>query len=244
MFNVQCFLDAANELVRLDEVERALQLLNNLPALYRDEEPKAISALRREILAKVATPSWYAEHEALGGVYEADKDNMRTTLRYQMVANDVKTCKGPHIVDFGPGPFWLAACLRMDEYKFSYQPICLDSESNRKAWLEFPNKLKSPPEDQPYIFCALEIIEHLWDERDIQIEAYRHYPRLPDIIHISTPCYAFDPNHLDWRTRDKLGHLRAYTPKEFYGVVSDMFKEYNLEVFQSPILHARLELKK
>ncbi len=245
-FNLQCFLDAANELTRLDEIERALHLLDNLPALYRDEEPKEVAQLRAEITAKIATPSWYAEAESVEPLELGDERVMSTTLRYQMLAADVARFNEqglvPHIVDYGPGPMWLASNLLAQKLNFTYEPIVLDQARLDKAKDTYLNLFSGPNPTMPYIFCAFEIIEHLWREIDLKIEAYRHAPRLPDLIHISTPMYAFDPNCPDWRLRDRLGHLRAYTPKDLCLVLGDMFKNYEMKVFTSQILHARLTL--
>ncbi len=247
MFNLQPFLDAANELTRLDEIERALYLLDNLPAKYRDQEPLAVTALRAEITQRIATPSYYAKSEVDMIVQLTDEHNMAGTLRHQMLAKDVKAFNEqghvPHIVDYGPGPMWIAACLKLQGLNFTYEPIVLDQGSVAKAILAHPNIIKcGPPSDAPFIYCAFEIIEHLWDEIDLKIEAYRYLPRLPDLIHASTPCYAFDPECTDWRLRDRLGHIRAYTPKEFYLSMAKMFRNYEAKVFTDQILHARLVL--
>ncbi len=244
MFNLQPFLDAANELTRLDEIERALNLLDNLPAEYRDNEPPEVTALRSEITQRIATPSYYAEAEAK---FEIGDVAMANTLRYQMLIADVKDLNSrgltPHIVDYGPGPLWLPARLLSDGFKFTYWPIVLDPRVVSMAEEAFPGIVERTPSSiNPYIFCAFEIIEHLWNEIDLKIEAYRYSPQLPNIIHISTPCYAFDPGCTDWRQRDRLGHLRAYTPKELCIVLGRLFGQHSLRVYKHQIMHARLTL--
>ncbi len=245
MFNLQPFLDAANELTRLDEIERALHLLDNLPAKYRDQEPEEVTKLRAEITARIATPSYYAQSEVGMHVDLNDEHDMRSTLRYQMLAADVADFNEqgltPHIVDYGPGPLWLPVSLKAHNLKFTYEPIVLADSSIVEAIRLFDEIVRCGPiPDQPYIFCAFEIIEHLWNEIDLKIEAYRHLPRLPDLIHVSTPMYAFDPECADWRLRDRLGHIRAYAPRELCITLGGLFREYQMKVFTHQIMHARL----
>lgn len=246
-FNVQCFLDAANELVRADEVERALHLLDNLPASYRDNPPKQVTSLRNEILARVATPVSYVTIENSYGPDLDDRHDMgKSSLRGQMTCTDVKAYNGkglcPHIVDFAPGEFWLPAMLTKAGLQFTYWPVLLNKGALPKLKEQYAISEK-PFESLPFIYTAFEIIEHLWRPEDIKAEALRWFPRLPDIIHVSTPLYSFDTACENWRNRDLLGHLRAYSPGELHTTLGKLFPEYDQALTISQIMHARLILK-
>ena len=247
-FNVQCFLDAANELVRADEVERALNLLDNLPAAYRDNPPKEVTTLRNEIMARIATPVSYVTIEDSYGPDTDDKYDMgKNSLRGVMMINDVKEWndKGllPHIVDFAPGEFWLPAMLHKAGLSFTYWPILLNKGALPKLKEHYGDIIQSEPADhKPFIYAAFEIIEHLWNPKDIKIESLR-WKRLPDVVHISTPLYSFDQACTNWRSRDLLGHLRAYSPGELHGILAKIFPEYDQSITISQIMHSRLALK-
>ncbi len=248
VFNVQPFLDAANILVTADEVERALHLLDNLPAQYRDNQPPEVIALRNEILARVATPVSYVTIENSYGPDLDDKHDMgKNSLRGQMIVNDVKAWNdsghAPHIVDFAPGEFWMPAMLKKRGLVFTYWPILLNKGALPKLKEQYADIIDPDPTDlEPFIYAAFEIIEHLWNPNDIKSESLR-WKRQPDVVHISTPCYSFDQECMNWRSRDLLGHLRAYSPAELHGILAKLFPEYNQTLAISQILHSRLELK-
>ena len=235
-FNVHAFLDAANELVRLDEVERGLDLLDNLPAYYRDNPPEQVTRLRNEILARVCTPTTYAKMDVDNPTYDVDKGQMEQTLRGMLILAEVKWLNErglkPRVIDLAPGEHWVKGILDKAKCSFYYETISLKSFSVKPI----------VDKDVPIIFLALELIEHLWNEKDLKIESLK-CSRLPDIIHISTPQYAFDPNCPDWRVRPDLGHLRAYTPREFQDVVAKHFPEYHMLFYSSDVMQVRLTLK-
>ena len=110
-FNLQCFIDAANELVRSDETIRALNLLDNLPAYYRDFKPKEVLKLKNEILHRIATPAVYSESNCDRNIDDVDRNGTSKTLRAQLLRIELewlnKENLKPHVVDLGPGEYWL-----------------------------------------------------------------------------------------------------------------------------------------
>ena len=244
-FNVKAFLVSAEELVRADEIERALWHLNNLPAYYRDNEPREITALRNEILERIATPSFYKDSDSSPHV--PDMEPVKQTLRWQLLLKDVQELNKrgltPHIVDYGPGEFWAPVLLAQASANFTYEPIGLSDVALNKMTPLFADHLCAPNPGQPKIFLALEIIEHLWNENEIKIEMLKAQGPC-DIVHVSTPKYAYDYNRLNWKACPVLGHLRAYTPEEFFTKIRMMFPEYSdFSLYDSQILHVRCILK-
>lgn len=244
-FNLQCFLDAANELVRADETERALRLLNGLPGYYRDHQPKEILELKNKILSRIATPSDYVNIERGMRPYPpGDPMGMAGTLRAQILALEIKRLNShaitPHVVDYGPGEYWLPTILLEQQLAFSYHPQCLDHDLFER--FKVGKEIKEQVMGAPKIFCAFEIIEHLQNEEDLKTESLQC--GRPDIVHVSTPMYTFDVECTDWDAAKKeLGHLRTYTPNEFHSVLSRLFPEYTITVYAHKIMHARLVLK-
>lgn len=243
-FNVKAFLIAAEELVRADEVERALNLLDNLPAYYRDYEPREVTKLRNEIMERIATPSFYRDCDK--DFELPDYDPTRATLRYVMIQHEVgelnKRNLVPHIHDYAPGSFFVPVLLQQDGLKFTYSFTDLGDTAARHVHPIIKDKLAKHTEGQPKIFLAYEIIEHLWHQPELKTEMLKAIG-LADVVHVSTPKYSFDYNCLNWRSRDTLGHLRAYTPKEFFETVQKIFGEYVCGFYDSQILHTRCVLK-
>lgn len=247
-FNAQVFVDCAEELLRADETERALWLLDNLPAFYRDHVPKKVIDLKNDILSRIATPQFYKKGNMEAEVMDTeDGHGMIDSLRGAMVLKDVNWFSAqkqvPHIIDYGPGDYWLPIALNKAGATFTYEAIYMNERAHEKAKpiLEKINEKNVPlyRADQPRIFVACEIIEHLWNEADIKTEMLSHGGPA-DIIHISTPRYTFDTDCKNWKDKVDLGHLRAYTPREFTNTLDRIFKDYNTHYFDHQIMHCRL----
>lgn len=247
-FNVQCFIDAAEELLRSDETIRALNLLDNLPAWYRDNPPDTVTRLKREVMAKIATSSFYAT--STGYELTAPPDTHKQThltLRGKLLLNDVRNLNKqgiwPHIVDMGPGEFWTPMMLDYQQTSFSYEPAYVNSPSYEHYKEKFSKYKLQFDGKHPTIMFAGEIIEHLWEPKEIRFEMERRIG-LADIIHISTPLYTFNYKCKHWNDIGDLGHLRAFTPNEFNSLIISMFPEYEVQTMVSQIMHSRCVLKK
>lgn len=244
-FDLSCFIKCAEEMLRADETASALWLLEKgIPGFYRENVPEPVRLLKDEIMARVASPSFYANHvgveiDTLRETYK----NMPHSLRGKILINDVRMCNEmgfvPTVVDLGPGEMWAPKMLLFENLKFSYKPIYVNHPTYEahKSSIE-PVLIDKIPLDRPTIYFACEILEHLWEPRDIRFEMNRT-SRYADIIHMSTPLFTFDTECLDWRSKGDLGHLRTYTSKEFSDVVSDLFPEYGSIIYRSQIQHAR-----
>ena len=242
------FIKAADVLVAADEPMRALQLLDNLPGYYRDYPPKEILDMKRDIYAKLATATFYQKEDTPGiASYEEVKPVAHSFLRYQLVQQDVakynQEGKTPHIIDLGPGKYYLPIALKGDGLKFTYQDLGFNGRS-QMSFLDHHQDLyvDKAAKGSPVIFVACENIEHLHHEEDIKAECYRTGTE-PDIVHISTPKYTYDTRQtrLNWREHGDIGHLRTYTLPEFIKVCNKMFPTYRINAYDSSILHLRLE---
>lgn len=234
-FDTKPFLEAAEWLCRADEPERALRLLENLPAYYRDHMPNEVSEMRRDILGSLLTPHAYASVDFDS---EVGRDVLDSLLRGRMVKKTLDEIKGPvHIVEMGPGEYWLPIGLSQRGYEFTYHDISLLQRTGKQAREIVPSVWKNtrPGEsDLPKLFVAFEIIEHLADPKEIATEAARHCGT-PDYIFLSTPLYTFDTK-THWRKPNGQPHLRAYTPSEFVLTANQIFPGYKWELEADQIM--------
>lgn len=237
------FIDAANILVAADEPLRALELLNLVPGYYRDHADSSLLALKNKIHEKLVTPAWYSKcHDDLLPVEKAEVYT-RHLLRGSLVLEEVKKYnergETPHILELAPGEYWLPMGLQALGCRFTYECVQINPTAYEKAKGIVDMTVAKP--SQPIIYCAFEIIEHLHYEQEIRIEMQRRYAKVSQ-IHVSTPKYTFDGSRaaFDWTKKD-LGHLRTYTPFEFFSVVAKMFPEYNFTLYDSQILSLRGE---
>jgi hypothetical protein len=232
-------------LVEGDEVERALWVLDNLPAFYRDNPPFKLARLRQDILGALCTPHAYLSSGLDAEVKPQDCEHLlNTMLRGILVQREVARYNRrglvPHIVDVGPGEYFVPIGLQAKGFRFTYWDVAFDQNTQRAAHPILKEvRQERAQEDQPLIFLALEIIEHLPSPTDLVTEALRHCGRWPDRAHLSTPYYTYDGSKKDWRKPCGLPHLRAYTAKEFAAVVEKLFPNYKFELFPSQIMSLR-----
>lgn len=243
------FIDAANILVAADEPLKALELIKNVPGYYRDNLDPQLKELREDIYARLATPTFYMSEDRI--TLPDPKDvliDVEVLLRWKCIKNDVdqynKQGIKPHIVDLGPGSYWLPIGLNAHSLDFTYQDISLNPISKPLIIEHLEGKyFDGMPTGRPVIFVATEIIEHLHHEEDILSEIYRLGYR-PNIVHISTPKHTFDyrAERINWRNYGTLGHLRTYTFGEFLLTIHRLFPGYKVTAYDHQILHARAEL--
>lgn len=243
-FRPEPWLEVAKILLNSDETLMALKVLDMVPAYLRDHKSPELEELKREIMARIATASFYATDKG----FELSVDDETClkhakTLRAMLVAQDVKALNEnglkPHVIDMGPGegslPFYLIS-LGLD---FTYQQVYVNQPTYEQTRHRFKSVEAVPAKEQPIIFVATEVIEHLHCESEIRFEMEKACG-LADIVHISTPLYAFNPFVEDWKKIGTLGHLRTYTPTEFQKTVTEMFKEYAFAYYESQVQHIRL----
>lgn len=244
-FKLKSFIDVAEELLRSDETLRALDFIDNfLPGYYRDHIPKELVELKREIMGKIATSTFYATHKGFElTVSDEYCEEMGMTLRGLLIATDIANLNNnghtPHVYDHGPGEGGLPILLKRKGLKFTYEQAYVNHPTYEATKHRFEAFEKPRLVGQPIIWVATEIIEHLHKEDELRYEMQNRCG-IADIVHISTPLYTFNPNVMNWRDIGWLGHLRTYTPTEFQATVRRIFPEYTWTYYQSHVQHMRM----
>lgn len=219
------------DLVNCDEPERALLVLDNVPAYFRDNPTEDMVSMRNLIQQAIMVASDYVldPHDS----QLPNGDTAFQSLRGQLFEHDVAKCQrlgySVDVVDFGPGNYWLPVAL--EDKNVGYQPIGL----NLPMAIAINERIKPMTERfgkaRIRIMSAMEIIEHLPDTREIAIQAAKHGPI--DIVHLSTPLYCFDPK-LGKPWPDIQPHLRAYTPMEFFREAMRLFPNFLWASYHAP----------
>ncbi len=217
------------DLIGNDEVETALTLLNRPPGRHRDNPPLWLYDLRLEIQRKILTPHDYRTSSFDAAVTLEGALNAITLFRGILIEKEVQRLnhKGltPDLIEFGPGEYFVPIAMQHHGLKFAYSYLAMDEPAENAA----STFLKDIPASLGglRIFIANEIIEHLIDERELVWLARKNNP---DIIHISTPCYCFDPKALE-ELPEHLPHLRTYTPLELSWFCRTHFPEYSATIY-------------
>lgn len=233
-------------LVEGDEVERALLVLDNLPALYREHPPLKIQKLRQDILSAMVTAHAYLSCDLDANVNEEQGEALlKGLLRGKLVLEEVTRYrkKGfhPEIVDVGPGEYFVPIGLSRLGFDFTYRAVAFDQRAAEAArsFTDRAAKQGDASKEKALIFLALEVIEHIASPRELAVEALRHCGRWPDRVHLSTPCYTYDGRKKEWRKPCGLPHLRAYTPQEFLSTARDIFPGYEWQFYHGQIMSLR-----
>lgn len=223
--NTKPFIEAAISLIEHDECLRALKLLDNLPAYYRDYPPKEIVQLKKLIRSKVFTVQDYAEnqHDAMRSE-DWGKQCIEGTYRGQILHQIVKAYNDknvhPHVVDYGPGEWAFPLGLKKLGCQFSYRDIGLSKFQHQAR--DYLKDYYTTKDRGPAVFIATEIIEHLKDVNEIRQEFDRIDADV-DYIVTSTPTYSFMIQK-KWE-KEGIGHLQAFTPAEFQQTITKMFHD-------------------
>ena len=243
-FKANVFIEAAEELLRSDETLMALQLLDLLPSYYKDHPITAIEELKREIHKRMSTASYYATHVGIDTqINDMICQAADTTFRANMIAFEVKNINDqgliPHLYDHGPAGGFLPFNLHKRGLKFTYEPVYVNHPTFEATKERFEHLMKPKEENAPIIWVATEIIEHLYDERELRFEMEARCGKA-DVIHISTPLYTFDYTRDTWRSIERLEHLRTYSPSMFKEKINSIFYDYQFTYYKKDIQHARL----
>lgn len=251
-FNPTQIADVVEMYVQADEPERGLWILNNLPGRFRDFIPDNLKKLRTDILAALVTPHAYMTSDLDAKVdLEHSGDTLLYFLRGILIYREVVRYNAngmvPHIIDVGPGEYFVPLGLKQLGCKFTYWDVAMDQRTGKQAHPALDGYRRPSVPDYvgatqptPIIFAGLEVIEHLPDENDLAIECARHsYGQTPERIHLSTPMYTYNGKKKDWNKSCGLPHLRTYTPQEFMFKASELWPGYQWEIFPSEVMSLR-----
>jgi len=216
--DVAAWIFAANELCIHDEPERALKLLDLVPAFDRDNPHPEIVKLKQEIYASLITANGYGSCEFDSTVNldpEFNKKMIDGLSRGYLVKDEaIKLNTKFNLVEIGPGEYWLPLGLKAHGFSFNYKPVFQDQKAHAQFKSVFTEDLTVDP-SLPTIFVCHEIIEHLSNPCELAWEMMTHCPKIPEFIHVSTPHYCVSPKP-DWKKKHGQPHLRAYTPHELH----------------------------
>ena len=220
-FDIDIYLSAVEGMINADEVERALWMLDNVPAYFRQNPTPRLSEIRKSLHRQLFTPVQYK------GIYDGaaiDVENqhwpMRAVKLEELIREYNNQGQRPHLMELAPGGGWMRAGLEHKKCAFTYEWLGLDYGTGG---------VDPAIPGEPVIFCAFEIIEHLSNEWEIY-QNYLKFGKPADVVMLSTPLFTYAGGMDDWRNRP-LGHLRTYSPIEFHTVVAKMFQGLERQCF-------------
>lgn len=224
-------------MIRADELQIALRMCDEVPGWYRDNYPPELAEIKRTLYRQTYDQIEYAtddeEAECTREFGEAQWDNGYMYPRAEVMSKimDGFLDKGqvPWIFDLGCSHGNLPLGLLKAGYVFTYRGAGMNHriQSKVKEWVGVA-WMDKPLADRPTILYCTEVIEHCFNPHDIVHSSYKVGVDW-DVIVLSVPKYTLGGGLPDWDTR-RLGHVRTWTPKEFYDFADKAWPGYKWEL--------------
>lgn len=246
-FDVGIYLAAVEGMIRADEIERALWMLDNLPAWYRDNPPPEVRMMKQILYENLydcfdyaSDPDeagWTKENAELqfGTAYTYPRAEVLRDIIGQMNAKGHK----PWLCEFSTSHGLLPLGLQREKFEFNFFGKNLNHQAlvKLKGWLNDGVWAEQPRVDQKTIFVFTEALEHAYREEDL-LYSYRKLAIDFDHLVLSVPYGCLGGGLPNWKTR-RLGHIRGYTADEFFKLAMRFFPSYEFKLYKadSMVLH-------
>ncbi len=233
-------IKAIEQLIRADELQMALKMLDMVPGWWRDSYPEELSRIKRIIYRQTYDQIEYAtddeEADCPREMGEQQWDSPYMYPRAEIISQIVKKYNSegrtPWIFDLGCSHGNLPLGLIKSDHRFYYKGAGMNHRiiEKLKEWVGAVWNEK-PLLGEPTILYCTEVLEHAFNSHDIVHSSYK--PGIEwDQILLSVPLYCLGHGLPDWETR-RLGHVRNYTPQEFLEFASKSWPGYSWMLYKS-----------
>jgi hypothetical protein len=234
-------------MIRSDEIQIALQMLEQVPGWYRDHYPPELAAIRNRLYEQCYDPFDYASDADEAGFTKEEIEEQclgpYTFPRADILFQDIQTMNAdgmmPWIFEISPSHGWLPLGFAKRGVKFNFCGKNLNQKAldKIKHWLPFGVWADRPVMNQTKILVCYEALEHMWNPHDLEQSAKKLGYEF-DHIYLSTPKYTLGGGLPDWSTR-RIGHVRTWTPGEFLRFAGKSFPGYSWQIFDAPSMVIR-----
>ena len=245
-FDPELFCDAIEHMIRADEIQIALTMLDNFPAWYRENPYPRAEEIRKTIWRQTYDAMEYAHDNEEAG-HEKEFGEAQWTTPYCYPRNEViegllgslkeSGAQRPWIFDLGASHGNLPLGLAKSGLKFDYLGLCLNHriEQKLREWCKDFWRERPEPGQETILVCT-EVIEHMFDPLSAVHSAYKLGVDFDHII-LSIPLGCLFGGLPDWSTR-RLGHVRGWTKKEFIEFATKHWPGYSwqLNIHHSMVL--------
>jgi hypothetical protein len=251
-FDLSVYAEAIIGMIRADEIQLAMHMLDNPPAYYREHYPPELEAIRATLYRNAYDQIEYATDDD-----EFDMANHPTVAVEQWLGNycyprgalitaEVVTLnsqgKSPWILDVGCSHGNLPLGLMHLQAGFTY----CGKAMNYRAMKTLKDRLgdvwrDSPDPDQPTMLVCTEVIEHCFNPQDVVHTSHKAGVRFNQIV-LSVPLGCLYGGLKDWDSR-RIGHVRGWTPDEFLAFANKGWPGYQWTIYRhhSMVIHGVLK---
>lgn len=240
-WDVETHINSVIQMIRADEIQIALEMLEKIPAWYRENPPKELQAIRQTLYRQLYDQLEYAhdDEEASCTKEFGEKQWADGYMfpRAEIIKEIVKTYndqgKEPWIFDLGCSHGNLPLGLMQEKLKFKYCGKALNGTIEAKVWLWCgAHWARDNIMDQPTILYCTEVLEHCMNPMDIVQSSYKPGTAWDKIL-LSTPLGCLGGGLKNWDTR-RLGHVRGWTKQEFYEFAAKHWPGYSWRLTVAP----------
>jgi hypothetical protein len=233
--------EAVIQMIRADEIQIALEMIDKVPAWYRENRPEELEEIRKKLYENLYDQIEYAsdneEAECTKEFGEAQWDNGYMFPRAQIITALVKKLneqmKKPWIFDLGCSHGNLPLGLMKEKATYSYRGVGLNGQIVKKVreWASGIWRHEPDPDQTTILYCT-EVLEHCMNPMDIVQSAYKVGVTW-DYILLSVPLGCLGGGLANWDTR-RLGHVRGWTKQEFIEFAQKHWPGYKWQLTIAP----------
>lgn len=231
---------AIEGMIRADELQIALQMCDQIPGYYRDHYPAELQKIKNTLYEQMYDQVEYAtDDEEANCTREFGEGQWLTAYTFpraeileKIIENEV--VGAPWIFDLGCSHGNMPLGLLKRGIAFDYKGVGMNWRivEKVKAWVGEDVWTERPIKGQTTILFCSEVIEHCMNPMDVVHTAYKQSINW-DLIILSVPMYTLGGGLPDWDTR-RLGHVRTWTPEEFFNFAKANWAGYKWELHQAP----------
>ncbi len=247
-WRLDAHIAAIEQMIRADEIQIALKMLDMIPAWYRQNKPIELSEIKKKLYRQCYDIFLYGndddEASQTRETCESQWLGPYCYPRAEIITQAVKKLnsegKTPWIVDLscshGNCPIGLIKAGA--EFKYLGKSMNYRAASKIRGWIGDVWQEK-PCIGQEKILVCTEALEHAWRPEDIVLAAMKlglDY----DQIFLSTPLGCLGGGLPNWESRP-LGHVRGWNEQEFLEFADKGFPGFSWQIYRaySMVLHGK-----
>lgn len=232
---------AIEQMIRADEVQIAIQMLDQIPAWYRQNKPKELEELRQKLYRQLYDQFEYSnDPDERGYTLESVREQIKSGYMFprldvidKVIDELNQKMLSPWIFEISPSHGNLVVALSDKSRMFNFFGKNMNhlATDRFKEWLKPAIWQEQPLPGQPKMLVCFEAIEHMHDPGDA-VRAAGKMGYDWDYIFLSVPNGCLGGGLPNWDSR-RVGHIRGWNAHEFLEFAAKNWPGYQWELCYS-----------
>lgn len=235
-WHLDAHIKAIEQMIMADELQIALQMVDQVPAWYRANPPRELQEIKQILYRQTYDNFEYCHDDEEANCTrefgEGQWSNGYMFPRAEIMKELVRQETGAWIFDLGCSHGNLPLGLMKEGLVFNYFGQAMNGRilEKVKEWTK-DHWQERPDQGQTSILYCTEVIEHCFDPQSVVHSAYKLGVDY-DLIVLSVPNGCLGGGLPDWKTR-RVGHVRGWNVQEFLKFASTEWPGYAWSVYES-----------